>query len=82
MEVVNLRLRLTGNREDRLENEVEWRMIREDLTEMLLEGKAAGLKVTTMARYAGIHRKTAHALLREATGALARGEHAERWPDD
>ena len=81
MEVVDLRFQLTGNREDRRHNEVEWEMIRGELAALLVEGKAAGLKVTTMARYAGIHRKTAHALLREeATGA--RGEHTARWPDD
>ena len=62
----DLRLWLTGNREDRRTAENELRMLREDLTDLLVRGHAAGLKVTMMAMYAGVHRKTAHALLRDA----------------
>ena len=57
---------LGRNRRQRARLKHELEQARDQLRNLLVEGKATGEKVSHMAEAAGISRDTAHALLREA----------------
>ena len=64
--MVSLMEALDKNRKRRGRAKWELAEARDELRDLLVEGKAGGEKVSRMARAALISRDTAHALLREA----------------